>query len=79
MSKPPEASNASSNPRSGDGRPAKGNPGGPGRPRGAVHRAASALDQLAVDASAELIKVVLELARAGNPEALKTERAAASS
>lgn len=71
MSRTPDPSNPLSNPRTGDGRFAKGNPGGPGRPRGAVHSAASALDQLAAEASTELIKVGIELARAGNLEALK--------
>jgi hypothetical protein len=66
-----EPSTTLPNPRTGDGRFAKGNPGGPGRPRGAVREAASTLDQVAVEASAELIKVFLELARAGNLEALK--------
>jgi len=62
VSKPPETSNTSSNPRDGDGRFAKGNPGGPGRPRAAVRGTPS--DQLAVVASSELIKLFLDLARA---------------
>jgi len=49
-----------------NGRFAPGNPGGPGRPRSAVSAAALALDQAAVDAQAELMRVVLEQARAGN-------------
>ena len=71
VSRTPEASTPLSNPRSGDGRFARGNPGGPGRPRGAVHGAASTLDQVAAEASTDLIKVAIELARAGNLEALK--------
>jgi hypothetical protein len=67
MSKPPELSTLLPNSRTGDGRFAKGNPVGPGGPRGAP----SALDQLAVEASPELIKIFLDLARAGNLEALK--------
>jgi hypothetical protein len=63
VSKPPEPSSTSSNPRGGDGQFAKGSFGGPGWPRGAVQGAASALDQLAVEASTELIKVGIEPAR----------------
>jgi hypothetical protein len=66
VSTTPETSNPLSNPRTGDGRFARGNPGGPGRPRGAVRDAASALDQLAAEASTALINLVLELARAGH-------------
>ena len=54
-----------------DGRFAKGNPGGPGRPRGAVRGATLALDQIGAEASGDLIKVAVDLARAGNIEALK--------
>ena len=75
MSNASEPSDSQTEHRTGDGRFAKGNPGGPGRPRGAVRGAASALDQIAVDASAELIKVVLERARAGDREALKLVQA----
>jgi hypothetical protein len=53
------------------GRFAKGNPGGPGRPRGAVSTAAAALDRAAVAAQLDLMQVVLEQARAGNLEATK--------
>ena len=70
MSNASETSNALTEHRTGDGRFAKGNPGGPGRPRGAVRIAASALDQIAVEASVELIKVAIDLARAGDREAL---------
>jgi hypothetical protein len=75
MSKASETSNPHAEHRTGDGRFAKGNPGGPGRPRGAVRGAASALDRIAAEASAELIKVVLELACAGDREALKLVQA----
>jgi hypothetical protein len=57
--------------RHANGRFAAGNPGGPGRPRGAIAVAAAALDQAAVDVHEELIRVVLEQARAGNLEATK--------
>jgi hypothetical protein len=63
VSRTPETSTPLPNPRSGDGRFANGNPGGPGRPRGAVRGGASALDRLAAEASTALIKLVLELAR----------------
>ena len=62
MSDASESSNSPTEHRTGDGRFAKGNPGGPGRPRGAVRVAAATLDQIAV----ELIKVVLERARSGD-------------
>jgi hypothetical protein len=71
MSEESETSNSDTEHRTGDGRFAKGNPGGPGRPRGVVRSAASALDQIAVDASVELIKVAIDLARSGDREALK--------
>ena len=54
-----------------NGRFAVGNSGGPGRPRGAVGAAAAALDRAAVDAQAELMRVVLDQARAGNLEATR--------
>jgi hypothetical protein len=59
VNKTPEPSTPLPNPRTGDGRFAKGNPGDPDWPRGA---------------SSELIKVAIELARAGNLEALKLAR-----
>ena len=70
MSRTPEPSNPLPNPRSGDGRFARDNPGGPG-PRDVVRGAASALDQVATEASTELMKVAIDLRRAGNLEALK--------
>jgi hypothetical protein len=62
----PEATSAG---RLSNGQFAKGNPGGPGRPRSAVSAAAAALDQAAVDAHQELMQVVLDQARAGNLKA----------
>jgi len=52
-----------------DGRFAKGNPGGPGRPR-APERIA-ALDVLAADAGADLVAVALEQAKNGNLKAIE--------
>lgn len=57
--------------RTANGRFAKGNPGGPGRPRHAVTEAANALDQVAVEAAQELIEVAIKEARKGNMTALK--------
>lgn len=53
--------------RHSNGRFAKGNPGGPGRPRGtALSRSALALDELGADVGRELMNVVVEQAKAGN-------------
>ena len=52
-----------------DGRFARGNPGGPGRPR-ACERAA-ALDLLAAEAGADLIEVALSEAKKGNLRAVE--------
>jgi hypothetical protein len=57
--------------RSAGGRFAAGNPGGPGRPRGAVSAAAAALDLAAVEAQQELLNVVLDKARAGDLKAIE--------
>lgn len=57
--------------RSAKGRFVAGNAGGPGRPKGAVGAAAAALDQAAVEAHLELMRVVLDQARSGNLEATK--------
>jgi hypothetical protein len=57
--------------RTARGRFVPGNSGGPGRPRGAVSAAAAALDQAAVEAHQELMRVVLDQARSGNLEATK--------
>jgi hypothetical protein len=54
--------------RQADGRFAKGNPGGPGRPR--LRERAAALDVLASEAGAELIDVALREARKGNLKAI---------
>jgi len=55
--------------RQADGRFARGNPGGPGRPR-ACERAA-ALDLLAAEAGADLIEVALSKAKKGNLRAVE--------
>lgn len=68
---PPPASAAAPPERSTNGRFAPGNAGGPGRPRGAVSAAAAALDQAAVEAQQELMRVVLDEARAGNLKAIE--------
>ncbi len=57
--------------RTSKGRFGPGNPGGPGRPRGDISAAAAALDRAAVEAHQELMRVVLDQARAGNLEATK--------
>jgi len=54
-----------------NGQFAPGNPGGPGRPRGAVAQAAAALDKAAIEAHVDLMRVVLDQARDGNLEATK--------
>jgi hypothetical protein len=64
-------SDSSAPSRTATGRFAAGNPGGPGRPRGAVSAAAAALDQAAVEAQQELLGVVLEKARAGDLKAIE--------
>jgi hypothetical protein len=69
VSKASEPSNVYTAHRSGDGRFARGNPGGPGWPHSVVREAESALDRGAVDASAKLLEVASERARAaGNHE-----------
>lgn len=55
--------------RQADGRFAKGNPGGPGRPRGGQRVAA--LDELAAEAGPDLIDVALKQAKEGNLKALE--------
>jgi hypothetical protein len=57
--------------RSAGGQFLPGNPGGPGRPRGAVSAAAAALDQAAVEAQQDLLNVVLGKARAGDLKAIE--------
>jgi hypothetical protein len=55
--------------RNADGRFAKGNPGGPGRPR--VRDTITSLDRLVVEAGPELIEAALTEARAGNLKAIE--------
>jgi hypothetical protein len=55
--------------RAPDGRFAKGNPGGPGRPR--ARERIAALDQLVAESGAELIDAALKEARAGNVKAIE--------
>ena len=57
--------------RTPNGRFGDGNPGGPGRPRGAVSAAAAALDEAAIEAQRELMNVVLDKARAGDLKAIE--------
>jgi hypothetical protein len=57
--------------RQANGRFAAGNPGGPGRPRSGVAAAAAALDKAAAEAQLELLRVVLDQARAGNLQATR--------
>jgi hypothetical protein len=52
-----------------DGRFAKGNPGGPGRPRNAVSTMAGALDRRGADVAEELMAMTIEKARNGSLEA----------
>jgi hypothetical protein len=55
--------------REASGRFARGNPGGPGRPR--ARERIAALDQLVAESSAELIEAALKEARAGNVKAIE--------
>lgn len=55
--------------RTANGRFAKDNPGGPGRPRKPA-AVAAALDQIALDAAPALLQALIDLARAGNMAAL---------
>jgi hypothetical protein len=50
---------------------AKGNPGGPGRPRKVVKAAANALDERAAQAAPELFDLAFEQARGGSTAAVK--------
>lgn len=52
--------------RQANGRFAKGNPGGPGRPRNPVTSVAADLDRQGVDVAAELMAMTVERARRGN-------------
>lgn len=62
---------AESKSRTANGRFAKGNPGGPGRPRKVVKATADALDERAAAAAPGLFDVALQEAREGNLTALK--------
>jgi hypothetical protein len=59
-------SECSSDSRHGNGRFAKGNPGGPGRPRNPVSTMAGELDRRGVDVAEELMAMTIEKARNGN-------------
>jgi hypothetical protein len=59
---------SSSDHRLANGRFAKGNPGGPGRPRTADRIVE--FDQRVAEAGPELINALLEVAKAGNPKAI---------
>ncbi len=48
------------------GRFAPGNPGGPGRPKGARHAALAALDAIGTEAAEEVLRRVVEDAKAGD-------------
>jgi len=48
------------------GRFAPGNPGGPGRPKGARHAALAALDAIGAEAAEEVLRRVVEDAKAGD-------------
>lgn len=60
---------SSSDSRLSNGRFAKGNPGGPGRPRNPVSTMVGALDRRGVDVAEELMAMTIEKARQGNLEA----------
>jgi len=55
--------------RQANGRFAKGNPGGPGRPRNPVSTMAGTLDRQGVDVAEELMAMTIEKARNGSLEA----------
>src|SRR4051794_3252141 len=52
--------------RAAGGRFAPGNPGGPGRPKGARHRALLALEAIGAEAAEEVLRRVVEEAKAGD-------------
>src|SRR3954470_6135960 len=60
---------SSSDARLTSGRFAKGNPGGPGRPRNPVSTMAGELDRLGVEVAPELVRDTVEKARKGNLKA----------
>jgi hypothetical protein len=55
--------------RQADGRFAKGNPGGPGRPR--ARERIAAFDQMVANAGADLIEAALKVAKDGNVRAIE--------
>lgn len=57
--------------RTADGRFARGNAGGPGRPRSPVTSGVTALDRLGADAGPDLIRIAIDEARGGNMKALE--------
>jgi hypothetical protein len=57
---------AASGGRAPGGRFAPGNPGGPGRPKGARHAALAALDAIGAEAAEEVLRRVVEDAKAGD-------------
>jgi len=60
---------SSSDARLASGRFAKGNPGGPGRPRNPITTMAGELDRRGVDVAEELMAMTIEKARKGSLEA----------
>ena len=48
------------------GRFARGNPGGPGRPKGVRHAAFAALDAIGTEAAEEVLRTVVDAARGGD-------------
>ena len=60
---------SSSDTREANGRFAKGNPGGPGRPRNPLSAVAGDLDRLGVEVAHELMRNTIERARKGNLKA----------
>jgi hypothetical protein len=66
-----DASDSSNTPpvRHGNGQFAKGNPGGPGRPRNAVSRAAITLDEIGADAAETILRTIVDKALAGDMRA----------
>jgi len=68
MSDPSNPSNTSPV-RHANGHFAKGNPGGPGRPRNAVCRAAFTLDQIGADAAETILRNIVDKALAGDMRA----------
>jgi hypothetical protein len=57
--------------RTANGRFAPGNSGGPGRPRGPINSGVTALDQIGAESGAELVRLAVDKARAGDSRALE--------